>query len=145
MARQQYLDAVARLKTRFTDPWPIVVANEGELPPVMILIDNQGGALNDGGVLDDDPSDDPLWAQAVRTWDVDFLRDNPLAKLFTATETVAGNVVETAGQVAGGVNDAAKSIAILLKWAPYVLAGIGAIGATAVVIAAANRTPQPAP
>jgi hypothetical protein len=136
---------VARLKTRFTDPWPIVLVSEGEPPPVMILIDNQGGALNDGGVLDDDPSDDPLWAQAVRTWDVDFLRDNPLAKLFTATETVAGNVVETAGQVAGGVNDAAKSIATLLKWAPYVLAGIGAIGATAVVIAAANRTPQPAP
>ncbi len=145
VARQQYLDAVARLKTRFTDPWPIVLVSEGEPPPVMILIDNQGGALNDGGVLDDDPSDDPLWAQAVRTWDVDFLRDNPLAKLFTATETVAGNVVETAGQVAGGVNDAAKSIATLLKWAPYVLAGIGAIGATAVVIAAANRTPQPAP
>ncbi len=142
VARQQYLDAVARLKTRFTDPWPIVLANEGELPPVMILIDNQGGALNDGGILDDDPSDDPLWAHAVRTWDVDFLRDNPLAQLYQGVETVAGKVVETAGQVADGANEAAKGVATLLKWAPYVLAGIGAIGATAVVIAAVNRAPR---
>ena len=139
VARQQYLDAVARLKTRFTDPWPIVLASEGELPPVLILIDNQGGALNDGGVLDDDPSDDPLWAHAVRTWDVDFLRDNPLAQLYQGVEDVAGNVVETAGQVAAGANGAAKGAATLLKWAPYVLAGIGAVGATAVVIAAVNR------
>ena len=74
-----------------------------------------------------------------------FFRDNPLAQLYTATETVAGTVAETAGQVAAGANDAAKGIATLLKWAPYVLAGIGAIGATAVVLAAANKTPQLAP
>ena len=139
VARQQYLDAVARLKTRFTDPWPIVLASDGELPPVMILIDNQGGALNDGGVLDDNPSDDPLWAHAIRTWDVDFLRDNPLAQLYQGV----GNVVETAGQVAEGATKAAKGVANLLKWAPYVLAGIGAIGATAVVVAAVNRSPRP--
>ena len=145
VARQQYLDAVARLKTRFTDPWPIVLAGDGGLPPVMILIDNQGGALNDGSILDDTPSDDPLWAQAVRTWDVDFLRDNPLAQLYQGVETAAGNVVETAGKVAEGANDAAKGIATLLKWAPYVLAGIGAIGATAVVVAAVNRAPRPIP
>lgn len=141
VARQQYLDAVARLKTRFTDPWPIVLASEGELPPVMILIDNQGGALSDGGVFDDTPADDPLWAHAVRTWDVDFLRDNPLAQLYQGI----GDVVETAGQVAQGANEAAKGIATLLKWAPYVLAGIGAIGATAVVVAAVNRAPRPIP
>ncbi len=145
VARQQYLDAVARLKTRFTDPWPIVLPSEGEPPPVMILIDNQGGALNDGGVLDDDASDDPLWANAVRTWNVDFLRDNPLAQFYLGAETVAGKAVETAGQVAGGASDAAKGIAALLKWAPYVLAGIGAIGATAIVLAVANKTSQPSP
>ncbi len=145
VARQQYLDAVARLKTRFTDPWPIVLPSEGEPPPVMILIDNQGGALNDGGVLDDDASDDPLWANAVRTWNVDFLRDNPLAQFYLGAETVAGKAVETAGQVAGGASDAAKGIAALLKWAPYVLAGIGAIGATAIVLAVANKTSPPSP
>ncbi len=62
-----------------------------------------------------------------------------------ATETVAGNIAETAGQVAEGANNAAKGVATLLKWAPYVLAGIGAIGATAVVLAATNRASQPAP
>ena len=36
VARQQYLDAVARLKTRFTDPWPIVLPSEGEPPPVAV-------------------------------------------------------------------------------------------------------------
>jgi len=140
VARQQYLEAVYLLKTRFTDPWPIVLPSEGEPPPVMFLIDNQGGALNDGGVLDDDPSDDPFWATAVRTWDVDFLRDNPLAQFYLGAEAVAGNVVETAGQIAGGVNEAAKGLATILKWAPYVLAGIGAIGATAIVIAVVNKT-----
>jgi hypothetical protein len=145
VARQQYLDTVARLKTRFTNPWPIVLASDGGLPPVMILIDNQGGALNDGGVLDDEPADDPLWANAVRTWDVDFLRDNPLAQLYLGVEAVAGDVVETAGQVAAGTHDAARGVATLLKRAPYVLAGIGAIGATALVIAAVNRAPRSLP
>ncbi|MBA3545168.1 MAG: hypothetical protein H0T76_01655 [Nannocystis sp.] len=145
VARQQYLDVVASLKTRFTDPWPIVLPNEGEPPPVMILIDNQGGALNDGGVLDDDPSDDPLWANAIRTWNVDFLRDNPLAQFYLGAETVVGKTIETAGQLAEGASDAAKGFATLLKWAPYVLAGIGAIGATAIVLAVANKTAQPSP
>jgi hypothetical protein len=141
VARQQYLDAVARLPTRFTDPWPIVLASKDEPPPVMILIDNQGGALNDGGALDDDPSDDPLWANAVRTWNVDFLRDNPLAQFYLGAETVVGKTIETAGQIAEGANEAAKGFATLLKWAPYVLAGIGAIGATAVVLAAVKQRP----
>jgi hypothetical protein len=113
----------------------------------MILIDNQG-ALNDGGISTTTPSDttwDPSGRNAVRTWDVDFLRDNPLAQLYQGVETVAGKVVETAGQVAEGANEAAKGIATLLKWAPYVLAGIGAIGATAVVLAAVNRAPRPIP
>jgi hypothetical protein len=136
VARQQYLDAVARLKTRFTDPWPIVLASEGELPPVMTLIDNQGGALNDGGVFDDTPADDTPWAHAVRTWDVDFLRDNPLAQLYQGV----GDGVVTAGQFAQGANEAVKGIATLLKWAPYVLAGIGAIGATALVLAAVRSS-----
>ena len=144
VARQQYLDVVARLKTRFTDPWPIVLPNEGEPPPVTILIDNQGGALNDGGALDDDPSDDPLWANAIRTWNVDFLRDNSLAQFYLGAETVVGKVADTVAQLAEGANEAAKGFATLLKWAPYVLAGIGAIGATAIVLAVV-KTSQPNP
>jgi hypothetical protein len=146
-ARNQYLDlARTRGPNWFREPWPLVLPLDGGPPPVMLLIDHQG-PTHDGGLYDD-PDDDTLWdrlswANAVRTWDVDFLRDNPLATLYTATETAAGTVVATAGQVAGGVNAAAKGVAILLQWAPYVLAGIGAIGATAMVIAAANRPLQP--
>ena len=148
-ARNKYLDlARTRGPNWFREPWPLVLPLDGGLPPVMLLIDNQG-ATHDGGIYDD-PDDDTVWdrlswANAVRTWNVDFLRDNPLAKLYTTTETIAGQVVETAGQVAEGANDAAKGVATLLKWAPYVLAGIGAIGATAVVLAVARRSAEPIP
>ncbi len=150
-ARNQYLDlARTRGPNWFREPWPLVLPLDGGPPPVMVLIDNQG-STDDGGIYDDDPSDDQdwdklSWATAVRTWNVDFLRDNPLAKLYTTTETVVGKVAETAGQIAEGANEGAKGIATLLKWAPYVLAGIGAIGATAVVLAAVKqRTAHPEP
>jgi hypothetical protein len=141
-ARDQYLDiARNRGPNWFREPWPLVLPLNGGPPPVMLLIDNQG-KTNDGGIYDDDPSDDRLsWANAVRTWNVDFLRDNPLAQLYTTTEAAAGQVLETAGQVAEGANQAAKGVATILKWAPYVLAGIGAIGATAVVLAAVKQRP----
>ena len=141
-ARDQYLDiARSRGPNWFREPWPLVLPLNGGPPPVMLLIDNQG-KTNDGGIYDDDPSDDRLsWANAVRTWNVDFLRDNPLAQLYTTTEAAAGQVLETAGQVAEGANQAAKGVATILKWAPYVLAGIGAIGATAVVLAAVKQRP----
>ena len=142
-ARGQYVDRMrTRSPTWFREPWLTVLPHEKDLPPVMILIDHQG-ATHDGGIHDD-PSDDDAadmlsWANAVRTWDVDFLRDNPLATLYTNVEAAASKAAETAGDVAGGVNEAAKGIARILKWAPYVVAGIGAIGATAVVLAAARR------
>ena len=151
-ARDQYLDiARSRGLNWFREPWPLVLPLDGKSPPVMLLIDNQG-ATHDGGIYDD-PDDDTLWdrlswANAVRTWNVDFLRDNPLAKLYTTTEAAAGQVLETAGQVAEGANQAAKGVTTILKWAPYVLAGIGAIGATAVVLAAVkprSTNPEPTP
>jgi hypothetical protein len=144
-ARDQYLDlARSRGPNWFREPWPLVLPLDGKSPPVMLLIDNQG-ATHDGGIYDD-PDDDTVWdrlswANAVRTWNVDFLRDNPLAQLYTTTEAAAGQVLETAGQVAEGANQAAKGVAAILKWAPYVLAGIGAIGATAVVLAAVKQRP----
>ena len=144
-ARDQYLDiARSRGPNWFREPWPLVLPLDGNSPPVMLLIDNQG-ATHDGGIYDD-PDDDTVWdrlswANAVRTWNVDFLRDNPLAQLYTTTEAAAGQVLETAGQVAEGANQAAKGVATILKWAPYVLAGIGAIGATAVVLAAVKQRP----
>jgi len=142
-AREQYLDIMrTRSKTWFHEPWLTVLPFDNNPPPAMLLVDNQG-PTHDGGLYDD-PDDDTLWdklswSNAVRTWNVDFLRDNPLAQLYTNVETAATKVAETAGEVAGGVNEAAKGIARILKWAPYVVAGIGAVGLTAVVLAAANR------
>ena len=145
-ARSQYVDSMRALSpTWFREPWLTVLPHGKDLPPVMILINNQG-ATHDGGIYDDPTDDDAVdmlsWTNAVRTWNVDFLRDNPLAKLYTNVETAASKAAETAGDVAGGVNEAAKGIAKLLKWTPYVVAGIGAIGATAVVLAAARRPPS---
>jgi hypothetical protein len=152
-AREQYLDIMsARSKTWFREPWKIVLPYEGNPPAVMLLIDNQG-STNNGGIFDD-PANDTLWdklswSNAVRTWDVDFLRDNVLAqsylKLNDLTNKAVDTAVDTAGDIAEGAKEAAKGIATILKWAPYVIAGIGAIGATAIVLAAVKRTPQLAP
>ena len=120
------------------------------------LIDLAGWFLgdfttHDGGIYDD-PADDTEWeklkfgwADAIRTWDITFLRDNPLAQLYTNVETAASKAAETAGDVAGGVAGAAKSIAKIIKWAPYVVAGIGAVGMTAVVLATTRRPHAPTP
>ena len=148
-AREQYIDVMrSRSATWFREPWPIVLPHEGTPPAVMILLDNQG-TTHDGGIYDD-PSDDTAldrmsWAHAVRTWDVDFLRDNPLAKLYVNVDSAVNKVVDTAGDLAGGANEAARSLANILKWAPYVLAGIATVGVTAAVLAAARRAPQLAP
>jgi hypothetical protein len=44
------------------------------------------------------------------------------------------SAAETAGDIASGANEAAKSLATLLKWAPYAAAGIAVIGLTAAVV-----------
>ena len=148
-AREQYIDVMrSRSATWFREPWPIVLPFEGNPPAVMILVDNQGSTY-DAGIYDD-PSDDTAldrmsWAHAVRTWDVDFLRDNPLAKLYVNVDTAVNKAVETAGEVVGGANEAAKSLAKILKWAPYILAGVATVGLTAAVLAAAKQTPRLAP
>ncbi|MBK7828386.1 hypothetical protein [Nannocystis sp.] len=132
-ARNQYVDTMrSRSATWFREPWLIVLPYEGQPPGVLILIDNQG-STHDGGIYDD-PSDDTEWektkfgwADAIRTWDVDFLRDNPLAQFYLGAQS-------TAGDIASGANDAVKGIATLLKWAPYAAAGIAVIGLTATVL-----------
>ena len=132
-ARDQYVDTMrSRSATWFREPWLIVLPYEGQPPGVLILIDNQG-STHDGGIYDD-PSDDTEWekakfgwANAIRTWDVDFLRDNPLAQFYLGAQSAAGDI-------ASGANDAVKGIATLLKWAPYAAAGIAVIGLTATVL-----------
>ncbi len=142
-ARNEYVDVMRGLsKTWFSQPWLTVLPRERDLPPISILIENQG-ATHDGGIYDD-PSDDVdtlSWANAVRTWDVDFLRDNPLARLYTGVESAASTLAETTGAVVAGANEAARGIGVILKWAPFALAGIGVIGLTALVLTTANRSP----
>jgi hypothetical protein len=104
-ARLKYGDVLRGIDKYWTkNPWLTVLPHEGS-PPISILIDNQG-VINDGSMWDKDPTDDPLlaaaWDNAIRTWDIDFLRDNPLAVLFTKVESAASNIVDTAGDVADG-------------------------------------------
>ncbi|MDC0721736.1 hypothetical protein [Nannocystis bainbridge] len=137
-ARDQFVTTMRRIsKEWFRDPWLTVLPHDGNPPPVSILIENQG-PTHDGG-WHDDPSDDTSWEQAkfgwadaIRTWDVDFLRDNPLSQLYLTVE-------ETASEVASGANEAAKGIATIMKWAPYVAAGIAVLGVTTAVLVAARR------
>ncbi|MBL9100904.1 MAG: hypothetical protein JNL82_08095 [Myxococcales bacterium] len=141
-ARLKYSDVLRGIDKFWTkNPWLTVLPHDGS-PPIMILIDNQG-VINDGSIFDKDPTDDPLlaaaWDNAIRTWDIDFLRDNPLAVLFTKVETGASNIVDTAGDVADGAQQAAKNLAKVLAWAPYVVAGIGTIGLTTLVLTMTTR------
>ena len=139
-ARNEYLDVMRGLSTTwFREPWLTVLPGPGGRPPVSILIDNQG-ATHDGGIYDD-PSDDVNllnWNHAIRTWNVDFLRDNPLAQLYRNVEVAAANAAETAASLAESTNEAAQGIAAVLKWGPYVLAGIGVVGLTALVLTSAT-------
>ncbi|WP_434420174.1 hypothetical protein [Nannocystis pusilla] len=137
-ARDLFITTMRRLsKDWFKHPWLTVLPYEGNPPPVSILIENQG-PTHDGG-LHDDPSDDTTWetvkygwADAIRTWDVDFLRDNPLSQLYLTA-------AETAGEVASGANQAAKGVATIVKWAPYVAAGIAVLGLTTAALAASRK------
>ena len=142
-ARNKYLDVMRKLSTTwFKQPWLTVLPREDDLPPLSILIENQG-TTNDGGIYDADPTDDNLlgWEHAIRTWNVDFLRDNPLAKLYVNVESAASTAAQTAGAVAGSANEAVKGIGLILKWAPFALAGIGVVGLTALALVAADRSP----
>jgi hypothetical protein len=144
-ARNDFVDVMrGRSPAWWKEPWLAVLPHDGNLPPVSMLIENQG-ATHDGGIYDD-PADDTVlegWRNSINTWDIDFLRDNPLAVLFTKVETIATTAVETAGVVASGANEAVKGIATILKWAPYVAAGVGVIVVTAVALGARGSRPPP--
>lgn len=137
-ARDEFVDVMrGRSKTWWKEPWLAVLPFDGNQPPVSMLIENQG-ATHDGGFYDD-PADDTVletWRNSIKNWNVDFLRDNPLAVLYSQVDSVATTAVETAGAVATGANEAVKGLATVLKWAPYVAAGVGAIALTGVVLAA---------
>lgn len=144
-AREQFITTMRSIsKEWFKDPWLTVLPYDGNPPPISIMIENQG-ETHDGG-WHDDPSDDTeeekikfAWDDAIRTWDVSFLRDNPLSQLYLTVESAASTAVETAGDVASGANEAAKGIAVILKWAPYVAAGIVVLGLTTASLVVARR------
>ncbi len=140
-AKNKYIDAMRELSPTWTkEPWLMVFPPDGRPPPLSILIDNQG-ATHDGG-LHDDPSDDTEWEKAqfgwtdaIRTWDIDFLRDNPLAQFYLTTEKVATTAAETAGKVASGANAGLDGLAHLLRWAPYYAAALAGV----VIVIAATK------
>ena len=101
-----------RSKTWWKEPWLAVLPFDGNQPPVSMLIENQG-ATHDGGFYDD-PADDTVletWRNSIKSWNVDFLRDNPLAVLYSKVDSIATTAVETAGAVATGANEAVKGLA----------------------------------
>lgn len=116
------------------DPWLMVLPHKGEPAPIEILLRHQVGKR-----ADEEPTPEELalqarqgsWAHAIKTWDVTFLRDNPFSQLYRG-------VTETAKDVADGANDAAKNLAKVLAWAPYVAAGIGVLGLSTFAVAVAR-------
>lgn len=136
-ARLKYSEVMRSIDKYWTkNPWLTVVPHEGG-PPILLLIDNQG-VINDGSMWDLDPSDDPVlataWDNAIRTWDIDFLRDNPLAQLYTNVEKIADTAVDVAGTAAGTAAEAAKAanslvlgLAKAIQYWPFAAAGVGAL------------------
>lgn len=132
-AKSQYLDAVRkRAPDWFKKPWLTVTPYDGNLPPASILVENQG-ETHDGGIYDD-PADDTIveqWRNSIRTWDVNFLRDNPAAQLYLAVEKVAAAGAEGVGAVGKGLGSGFTGIASALKNLPIILGGAAA---TALVV-----------
>lgn len=97
-ARDEYFTQVRHIGGPYwmKQPWLTVVPYDKLPPPVSILIDHQ----KPPGI---DPIDALLtqWDDAIRTWDITWLRDNPLAKLYQAAED---GVVAAAGASVGLVN-----------------------------------------
>lgn len=128
-ARNKYVDVLRRIDPYWMKkPWLTVLPSKenNDYPPISILIDNPG-ETHDGGIYDN-PEDDTVleeWSNGIRTWNVDFLRDNPLAQLYTGASEVTDEVLSGAGDVLAGAKDAAKTLAQIIRWAPVVLSGVG--------------------
>lgn len=146
-ARDQFLNTMREVsKEWFKDPWTTILPFKGS-PPVSILIENQG-ETHDGGWYDD-PSDDTAleklyfgWKDAIRTWDVTFLRDNPVSQFYLGVSNVASEAADAAGSVAKGSKEGVEALGKILKWAPWVAAGVGTIGLTTWVVRIATRPPK---
>ncbi len=144
-ARDKFLDVMrSRSKTWFKDPWLTVLPYDGNPPPVSILIENQG-TTHDGGWYDD-PSDDTEWEkikfgwqEAIRTWDVSFLRDNPVSQFYLGVSNAANQAVETAADVAEGGKKAVEATAKILAWLPYIATGIAVLGVSTWAVTIARR------
>ena len=144
-ARDAFIrDARGANKDWHKDPWFVVLSRDGAPPLVSYLIEHQG-ETHDGG-WHDDPSDDTAWEKvrfglhdAVRTWDVNWLRDNPMSDLYVGVTSTAETVVDRAGDVAGGLDEAAKGLATLIKWTPVVVGGVAVIGLTVYAVTRARR------
>ena len=144
-AREGYMASARALsKDWFQDPWLSILPRGSEPPLVSILIENQG-ETHDGG-WHDDPSDDTEWEKvkfglrdAIVTWDTDWLRDNPFSDFYVSVESAASAALDTSGDVASGLNDAARGLAKVLRWAPYVVGGVVVLGLGAYALSFRRR------
>lgn len=137
-ARDRYIAAARRLAPDWhAAPWLSLLPADHEPAPIAILLEGQG-ETHDGG-WHDDPTDDTAWEKAkfgwqnaVRDWDVDFLRDNPLSQIYLSVESAAGSIAEGAGE-------GARGLGTVLKWAPYIAGGLAVFGVTTMIVVAARR------
>lgn len=128
-ARNKYVDVLRKVDPYWSKkPWLTVLPSKENngYPPISILIDNPG-ETHDGGIYDNSEDDTVLeeWSNGIRTWNVDFLRDNSLAQLYTGASGITDDVLSGAGEVLSGAKDAAKTLAQIVRWAPVVLSGVG--------------------
>lgn len=124
-AKSAYIDAmraVGGVGGPVTKPWLAVLPRGNAGPPIQILLDDQGVGANDGSVYDKDASDDPMWETAVRTWDVNFLRDNPLAQAYLGAGEMADAVAQAAEDTAKAAGQGVHVLATLIRWAPWIAA-----------------------
>jgi len=137
-ARNKYVDVMRQIDPYWSKkPWLTITPSKfnNDFPPISILIDNPG-ATHDGGIHDNPDDDTALekWSQGIRTWNVDFLRDNALAQLFTG-------VSEAAENVGAGARDAVKGVAQIVRWAPYIFVGLSGVGVLVVLALVGTRHP----
>lgn len=137
-ARNKYVDVMREIDVYWPQkPWLTIIPAKAnnDFPPISILIDNPGDT-HDGGIYDNPDDDTALekWSQGIRTWNVDFLRDNPLAQLFTG-------VSDAAEDLGAGARDAAKGVAQIIKWAPYVVVGLTGVGLCVLLALVGTRHP----
>ena len=122
----------------FDRPWLTILPYKGEPAPIEILMAHQVGLK-----ADQEPTPEELalrerqgpWLRAIASWDLTFLRDNPLSQFYVNVTGAAAGVAGVAAGAAGAAASATKAAATTTKvvaavldtapiWAPIAVVGL---------------------